>query len=381
MHKMKVLTALLALFAVHAVLFSPQSALAQSDAAKRPLSGLAAPSGDRAQAAARATPAAEPAGLGARLWMWVLEGQREMTGAMTSAVRQLKTGDAVGSAMALAAVSFLYGILHAVGPGHGKFVISSYALANEKTMRRGIVLSFMAALVQAVSAIAIVGVLAMLFKATSLQIRALEAHLETASWGLIALFGAWLLYRQIHALRATAGPDGHGHSHAHAHGPHHDHDGHHHPHGAHGHHHHASDPHHHHHHDEEAACAACGHAHVATPDQLQGEWSWGKAWSLALSIGIRPCTGALGVLLFALSLGLFWAGVFATFAMALGTAITVSVLAALAVGSRQLATRLAGPEGPWAGRIATAAGLTGAALVLVMGVTFCIASLSGPTPL
>lgn len=372
MLKVKALPALLALFALHVLLLSPQCALAQSDAAKRPLSGLAAPSGDRAQTGAKAAPAAEPAGLGARIWMWVLEGQREMTGAMTAAVRQLKTGDAVGSAMALAAASFLYGILHAVGPGHGKFVISSYALANEKTVRRGIALSFMAALVQAVSAIAIVSVLAVLFKATSLQIRALEAHLETVSWGLIALFGAWLLYRQIQAMRPSAVAVAHGHGHHHAHDGDHQH----------GHgdydHHHASD---HHHHGDETACAACGHAHMATPDQLQGEWSWGKAWSLALSIGIRPCTGALGVLLFALSLGLFWAGIFATFAMALGTAITVSALAALAVGSRQLATRFAGPEGPWAGRIATAAGMTGAALVLVMGVTFFIASLSGPAPL
>lgn len=290
------------------------------------------------------------------LWLWVLEGQREMTNAMTAAVRQLKDGDVVASGLVLALISFLYGILHAVGPGHGKFVISSYALANERTVRRGILLSFMAAFVQAISAIIIVGVLAIALKATSIQIRMTEGWLETASWGLIALLGAWLLYGQVRPLvkRRAVRHGGDGHLHAHAH------------HGDGG-----------HAHAADGSC--CGHAHTASPAQLQGQWSWPKAWSLALSIGIRPCTGAIGVLVFALGMGIFWAGVFATFTMAIGTAITVSALAALAVGSRELATKLAGGSGAWAGRIQSAAGIAGSALVFLLGASFFIASLStGP---
>jgi len=118
---------------------------------------------------------------------------------------------------------------------------------------------------------------------------------------------------------------------------------------------------------------------MAAPSQLEGQWSWSKAWSLALSIGIRPCTGAIGVLIFALGMGMFWAGVFATFSMAIGTAITVSVLASVAVGSRELAAKLAGGSGAWAGRIQSAAGIIGSALVFVMGALFFVASLSaGP---
>jgi nickel/cobalt exporter len=341
-------------------------AVAQSEAPKRPGFGLAPPAVERSAPLpqAAAPKAAEPSDLLSRLWLWVVEGQRAMTQAMTAAVRSLKAGDVFTSTAVLAGISFLYGVLHAVGPGHGKFVISSYALANERTVRRGILLSFMAALIQAVSAIVIVGLLAVGLKATSLEIRATEAWLETASWGLIALLGAWLLYTQVKPLfhrsgsPSTGGGHGNGHHHGHGHSQNRDED---------------TRPHHH--------DACCGHSHVATPSQLGGTWCWTKAWSLALSIGIRPCTGAIAVLLFALSIGLFWAGIFATIAMALGTAITVSALVTLAVGSRELATRLAGTESRWATGIQTAAGIGGSALVFMLGVAFFVASLNGAGPL
>ncbi len=80
---------------------------------------------------------------------------------------------------------------------------------------------------------------------------------------------------------------------------------------------------------------------------MRGDWSLAKAVSLAFAVGIRPCTGAILVLLFANGLGLYWAGVASTFAMALGTFITVSIIAAIAVYSRKLATRLAGRSGRW----------------------------------
>jgi ABC-type nickel/cobalt efflux system permease component RcnA len=99
--------------------------------------------------------------------------------------------------------------------------------------------------------------------------------------------------------------------------------------------------------------------------------------AIAFSVGIRPCTGAILVMIFALSQGILIAGVFATFAMALGTAITVSALASLAVGSRELAKRMAGGESRLAGAVATGAGVLGSALVFLMGTSFFVASLGG----
>ena len=120
---------------------------------------------------------------------------------------------------------------------------------------------------------------------------------------------------------------------------------------------------------------------MPAPKDLEGPWSWKKAFALAFSVGIRPCTGAILVLVFALSQGLFWAGVFSAFAMAIGTAITVSILAALAVGSREMARKLAGEGSPWASRIGTTAGILGSALVFLMGASFFVASLNGSGPL
>ena len=75
--------------------------------------------------------------------------------------------------------------------------------------------------------------------------------------------------------------------------------------------------------------------------------------AVVFSVGIRPCTGAILVLVFAVTQGLFWAGVAATFAMAFGTAITVALLATFALGSRELALKLGGTNGTWANAVWT----------------------------
>jgi ABC-type nickel/cobalt efflux system permease component RcnA len=348
-------------------------ALAQGETQKSPF-GLPLAPGQ--SAAAPSAHKAERSFLG-DVWSYVLMQQQRINRELAGAVRQMKTGNVLDATLLLAFLSFTYGVLHAAGPGHGKAVISSYVLANEKTVRRGIMLSFLSAFFQALSAIAIVGVLAIALKATSLEISATEKWIETVSWAFVALIGLWLLYGQLGALfrrrRAAAAASDHvHHDHAHAHGHDHgcgcEHD--------HGHaHDHAHTHAHDHHHDADGAC--CGHAHMPDPKQLEGPMPWSKAIAIALSVGIRPCTGAILVLIFAMSQGLLIAGVFATFAMALGTAITVSVLASLAVGSRELATRMAGGESRLGGAVATGAGLLGSTLVFLMGAAFFVASLGG----
>lgn len=308
------------------------------------------PFGPAAGTSESAKPVAPPGAL-QRVSLWITQQQSALHRQLAAAVRQFKSADPFSAALMLAAISFAYGVLHAVGPGHGKAVISSYVLADGRTMRRGVLLSFMAAGIQALSALVLVGVLIAVLRSTGMQIRAMEAWLETISWGLVALVGAWLLYYQLRTAFTPAAAHahhGHGHSHTHSH-------------------------HHHDHHD--AACEVC--AHLPAPSELQGDWSWRRALAIAFAVGIRPCTGAILVLVFAVGQGLWWAGVFSTFAMALGTAITVSALAALAVGSRELAKRLAGGgSSRWAGGIQLAAGLGGAGLVLLLGVLFFASSLS-----
>lgn len=289
-----------------------------------------------------------------KAWAWLLAQQQKANRQIVDAVKDLKSEGNMAAALALIVVSFIYGVLHAAGPGHGKAVISSYVLANERTVRRGIALSFLAAFFQAISAITIIAVFVLLLKSTSVQIKGAEQWITTVSWGLIAALGAWLLYRQAKliwlAWRDTKSEPEVACSHHKNHGSH----------------------------LESGAC--CGHAHMPAAGDLEHDFSWRKGLMIAASVGVRPCTGALLVLIFALTNGLLWAGVAATFAMALGTAITVSVLAAAAVGSRTMLTRLAGSESPWSWRIERAAGVLGSLLVFVLGASFFAASLGPAAP-
>ena len=273
-------------------------------------------------------PAEPPAG---GIIGWILAKQSEFYREMSSTIRAAKSdGSAVWS---LLGISFAYGIFHAAGPGHGKAVISSYLVANEETARRGIVLSLVSALLQALVAVAIVAVFAWLLSSTAKTMCSAEKAIEIASYGLIAAFGARLVWTKgggfIRALQAKPAPAAH-HHHDHDHG---------HAHGHHDHHHHEDS--HGHVHEEH-----CGHSHGPTPDQLAGPGGWRRGLGTIFAAGMRPCSGAILVLVFSLAQGLFWAGIAATFVMGLGTAITVATIAVLAVSAKGLAGRLsAGRDG------------------------------------
>ncbi|MBY0381684.1 MAG: nickel/cobalt transporter [Xanthobacteraceae bacterium] len=312
---------------------------------------------------------------------WLLVKQSEFYRQIAGTIRAAKSdGSAVWTLLGL---SFAYGIFHAAGPGHGKAVISSYLVANEETAKRGIALSFVSALLQALVAIAIVGIGAALLNVTAGQMCGAERVVEIASYGLIAAFGARLawgkgggFFRALKAwyggaqpaLAVAAGPSPdhvHDHDHSHdAHGLHHAHDAH--SECDHDHDHHHDHPHagaHAHHlHDEH-----CGCAHGPEPSQLAGPEGWSRGLSAVLTVGIRPCSGAILVMVFALAQGLFWAGVAATLLMGLGTAITVASIAILAVSAKGVARRLSfGSEG---GSAVVLRGMEfgAAALVLLFG--------------
>jgi ABC-type nickel/cobalt efflux system permease component RcnA len=276
---------------------------------------------------------------------WLLAKQSEFYREMSATIRAAKSdGSAVWT---LLAISFAYGIFHAAGPGHGKAVISSYLVANEETARRGIVLSFASALMQSLVAVVIVGVSAWLLNATAKTMCGTERVIEIASYALIAAFGARLVWTKgggfFRALRAPQSVPTMAHA---AH--HHDHD--------HGH------QHHDHHHVDHVHDEHCGHSHGPTPAELAGPGGWRRGFGAIFAVGIRPCSGAILVLVFALAQGLFWAGVAATFVMGLGTAITVATIAVIAVSAKDLARRLS-------------AGRDGGGALLMRGIEFAAAAL------
>jgi nickel/cobalt exporter len=246
---------------------------------------------------------------------WILEKQAEFYRMLSGAIRAAKADGS--AAWGLMGISFAYGVFHAAGPGHGKAVISSYLVANDETWRRGIALSFASAILQAFTAVAIVGIAAVLLGATAHAMGNAVRAIEMVSYALIIIIGLRLLWVKgrafWHLLRPRA-KDHHGHAHSHDHA--HDHD-----------------------HEDEAH--AWGHAHAPEPSELKGPHWLRRGLSAIVAVGLRPCSGAIIVLVFALAQGLFWIGVASTFVMGLGTAITVAVVATLAVAARGFAGRLA----------------------------------------
>lgn len=256
---------------------------------------------------------------------WIADQQRSFYQALTEALSAFRQDH--NAFWVLGGLSFLYGIFHAAGPGHGKVVISSYVVASERQLRRGITLSFLSAMMQAVVAVAFVLIAAGLLRATSVAMSDAAGMMTKGSYALVAVLGAWLAARHILGL-------GHNHRH-HGHGD-----------GRNGH-------------------AHEDHAHHAVlPRQTEGDWR--SALGVVFSVGLRPCSGALVVLVFALAQGVLLAGIVATFLMALGTAITVGVLATLALGAKGLMVRHGG-GGAVAGLVLWWVELGGALAVMGFG--------------
>ncbi|MER9106577.1 nickel/cobalt transporter [Mesorhizobium sp. M0848] len=344
----------------------------------------------------------------AHILMWINLRQQEFYRALATAMKAMRQD---GSKIwILVGLSFAYGIFHAAGPGHGKAVISSYMVANEVALRRGILLSFVSALLQGLTAVAVMGVAYFVLRGTSVSMTDAAWFMEIMSFVFVTLFGAWLLWRKLgpsilrlfgrgpayslsaaHAGHSHADHSHGGHSHgahsqaghshaAHSHSAHahahalHAHD---HVHGpSHDHHDHAEHDHEHHDHAAGEVCDTCGHSHAPDPALLSGDrFDWRTAWTAVAAVGIRPCSGALIVLSFALLNGLWLGGLLSVLAMSLGTAITVSALATLAVTAKNWAVYFAG-DGRMGNRIHSIVEIGGAAFVFLFGLLLLSASLA-----
>lgn len=260
---------------------------------------------------------------------WIIEQQALFYRQLSAAVRGIRAGQS-GALWTLVSLSFLYGVFHAAGPGHGKAVISSYIVANGATVRRGVALAALSSLLQAVTAIALVGFLAAILGVTARTMSRVANWVEIAAYGLIIAIGLRLTWQKGRAFlaRLTSWRQ-----------------------------------------NRPVAGMACDDncVHLPAAEQVARIHSWREALAVILSVGIRPCTGAVLILVFALSQGIVQAGVAATFAMAVGTAITVAAIAALASGAKELAVRLASARTGVTVLVLSAAELAAAAVVVLFG--------------
>ncbi|MBL5921673.1 nickel/cobalt transporter [Lelliottia amnigena] len=265
--------------------------------------------------------------------LWQREVNQQMSGLLKAVAEN--PSKAGGS---LLIFSFLYGVLHALGPGHGKIVITTWLATHPSKLKSSIGLTLASSLLQGCVAIGLVVVVLTLLQLPARQLHMSSFWLEKGSYALAGLLGVMLCWRAIKKLCALLRKPKFK----------------------------AFTP--HHVHDERCGC---GHQHLPTQEQLQSGDDWRARLMIILSMGMRPCSGAIMVLLFSKVIGVFGWGMVSALAMAAGTSLTIMSLALLVHSFRQLAVRLSGNKAPvlWRQVGWTTLALAGGVILLVAAVT------------
>jgi ABC-type nickel/cobalt efflux system permease component RcnA len=230
------------------------------------------------------------------VWHTLIEFQRQVNAGVAIHMRALETGNSFAAFFLGLGVAFLYGMIHALGPGHGKFVIMSYFMGREVYVLRGLVMAAQMAVVHVIAAVVIVWVADILLK-TSLGIGLADVPgIRAGSFLIIAGIGIYMLYQ------AVRGSGGHTHTHNHTH------------------------DHNHHHH---------GHSH----DHPHGASHATEGGLVALAVGMVPCPGAVLVMLYAIANDMIYPGFLLVAAMSVGIGLTIAILGVATILLRQFATR------------------------------------------
>ncbi|MBU9857205.1 nickel/cobalt transporter [Rahnella bonaserana] len=272
--------------------------------------------------------------------------QRELHQELAGLLRQVKENP-MQSGMTLAGFSLIYGVIHAIGPGHGKIVITTYLATHPSRLKSSLKLTFASAIVQGLVAILLVSVVLGVLQLSSRQLHQSSFWMERGSFILVILLGVLLCWRALKRVwqtikslrRAPAmkihslSPMG---SETHVHDEH----------------------------------CGCGHQHVPSDQQLQAGGDLRTQIAIVLAMGLRPCSGAIMVLLFSKVIGVYSWGVISAITMAIGTSLTVSLIGVLVFYSRELAVKLSATRTPaaWQRITWSLLALTGGIVLLVAGV-------------
>lgn len=285
----------------------------------------------------------------ADLTVWAVTQQREVQNDLARLVMAARRGEA-GVVWGLIAASGLYGVVHAVGPGHGKFLIGGAGIASRAPARTMAALALASSLAQGATAVVLVYAgLGLLSLGAGWAVDATERILTPLGYAAIAAIGAVLTWRGVRVLlpRLAAAPAGHSHPHARSQGHDHSH----------------------------AGPCGCGHRHAPTLEDVARLSGWRDAAALVAGIAIRPCTGAVMVLVIAWQTGLHALGLSAVLAMALGTGAVTAVVALASVALRETGFAASGADGSRLAVVAPALQLGAGAVVLALSLGMLAASL------
>ena len=259
---------------------------------------------------------------------WAALQQREAQTALAAGLRAVRAGEP-GAWITLMGVCASYGFFHAAGPGHGKLLIGGYGAAARVTALRLSTLAVISSLAQALTAIMLVGAGALVLGWSRARMTdTAEQVLAPASYGAIAMVGVWLAWRGLRRVRSVraAAPVA-----------------------------------------EDGTCHSCGHVHGPSVEQVASLTSWWDAVVIVVSVAMRPCTGAVFLLILCFGLGIPLAGIIGAMVMGLGTASVTVLVAILAVGTRRSA--LAGWSGSGAVRAIALIEIVAGAVIAVIATT------------
>jgi nickel/cobalt transporter (NicO) family protein len=245
---------------------------------------------------------------------WLVERQHRLNDALADAFHDVESGGSRVALVLILGLAFFYGVLHAAGPGHGKTVVASYFVAHHARWTSGILMGSLISLIQGVSAIALVGTLAMVLRAKQIEILNRGTVVEFVSYGLIVVIGVWTFYR-------AATGELHHHDHPIEGGNRHQ---------------------------------PADHHHKLDP-------------RLILATGLTPCASAIIILLFALANSAFGLGVIAVTVLTIGMAVTISTIGVAAVLGRRALIAMIDKAGMETHRLER--GLAMAAAVAIVGVS------------
>ncbi|QYX58677.1 hypothetical protein K1T73_15650 [Roseovarius sp. SCSIO 43702] len=261
---------------------------------------------------------------------WITTEQRAFQDVMARALHGIRAGEPL-ALWTLCLSTAAYGFVHAMGPGHGKILLGGAALASRASLLRLAVLTLLSSLAQAGTAILLVGGLAFAFRLGSDGLETLaERWLAPASYLAIAAIGGVLVWRGLRGLAVARGT--------------------------------APDP-------------CCGHAHGPSAQEAATLASTRDALALIASIAIRPCTGALFVLVIAARFDAFWAGALSVVTMGLGTAAFNLAVAGSGVAARRLA-RLGAGGGRAVPALSASLHITGGLLIAALSLALLLPYLS-----
>jgi nickel/cobalt transporter (NicO) family protein len=266
----------------------------RAEAQQNPILGGSAANGGGSEESVPAD--ASSPGLLHRLEGFIIATQRDVNREINRRLVAIRDGEGAGVILAGLVIAFLYGIFHALGPGHGKTVIVGYFLGRGGSIRRGIAMASWIALSHVVGAVAVVVIVHAVL--SEIYVTPVEEmlSLRLVSYGAILLIGLAMLAT---AIRRRGG--------------------------------------------EAAACRQHGHEHSHGHSRGEGAHGTGEQRLLAIAAGFLPCSGAILILVFALTNGILLTGLAMTLFIALGMGLTLALLGIASVlAHRQIAGRFAG---------------------------------------